>query len=64
MSSVCDAKLIGSAWNDGFVDNEVYVKSGTTVADKIEIVMSHRILHHLVRSMQIDVLQSKCVHSQ
>jgi len=39
MPPVSDAKLIGSTRDDGFVDNEIYVKPGTAVADKVEIVM-------------------------
>ena len=64
MPPISDAKLIGSTRDNGFVDNEIYVKPGTAVADKVEIVMFLWILHHLVCRMQIDVCQSECVHSR
>ena len=60
------AKMVSrnSTRDDGFVDNEIYIKPSTAVADKIEIVMLLWILHDLIRCMQIDVYQSECVHSR
>ena len=64
MPTVGDTKLIGSTWNDGLIDGKVDVKPGSTITDKIEVVMSLWILQHSLRCMQIDVFQSECIHSR
>ena len=64
MPTVGDTKLVGSTWNNRIVFGEIYIKASSTIADKVEVVMSLRILHDLIRGMQIDVLQSECIHSR
>ena len=64
MPSVCNAKLIGTTWNDRFIHSEVYIKSCTTITYEVEVVLSLGILQHLIRCMQIDVFQSERVHSR
>ena len=64
MQSISYAKLIGTTRNDRFINGEVDIKSDTTITYKVEIVMLLRILQYLIGRLQIDVVQSECIHSR